>query len=95
MSELKHPFLAAPVVDLSSAKAWVQQLVEHGMDFHLEDDPGDITNGFNDGGLLFTPDEIKVVRERVKQLYQQDWGPRFQCPIGYLLYWIDTAHTRK
>jgi hypothetical protein len=77
-------FVAAPIKDLESAKAWINGLVMHDMDFHLEDDPDEIIR-FSTGEALFTPDEVPVVRKRVAALYAQDWTNDEGCPIGYMM----------
>lgn len=81
--------LRAPIVDLASAKVWLETLVGAGLDFHLEDDPGDIIQ-MGSGEAIFDPADVPLIRERVAALYAQNWPPEYDCPIGYILH-LDEA----
>lgn len=75
-------FLKAPVTDLESAKAYITALVRNGLDYHLDDDPGDLTDAMHE--RVFGAAEVPFVRRRVARLYAMPWPREISCPIGYM-----------
>lgn len=79
--------LFAEVHDRASAEAWIEALNAARMGFHFEDDPATIIWHEGPGGGPWSPsaEEIALLKEQVRRLYEvKDWGA-FECPIGYLL----------
>lgn len=76
--------LRAPIRDLDDAKRWIRDLCAAGLDFHFDDSPETIVSGrtnepiFDEGGA-------EIVRARLLELYDFDWGPVHECPIGFML----------
>jgi hypothetical protein len=74
------PFISKQVHNVASAKSYITDLVAHGCDFHLNDDPKELVP------QLFNSDEALILAARVERLrdYLKD-------PIAYL----NIARARK
>lgn len=85
-----RPAIAAPISDLASAKAWIDGIVNAGLDFHFDDNPDSIVN-LRTGESTFTPAEWPILRQRVASLRSfdsADWAA-FDCPIGYMIHALE------
>jgi hypothetical protein len=70
------------VEDRTTAEAWIEALVEAGMDFHLDDDPADISweNGWTPSDV-----EVALLKYQVAALFAvKTWG-RLEDPHGFSL----------
>lgn len=74
--------LSAPLRSLEDCKEWIEVLIVNEMDFHLEDDPGDVVCG-DTFSELFDAREAELVRQRIAELNSFSWG-YFGCPMGYM-----------
>lgn len=83
----RHELIRRRIVDLPTAKKWIEDLQALDLMFHFEDDPDSIIDGGPNGthGALFDTDEVTEVRRRVVELYSLSWPKEFECPIGYAL----------
>ncbi len=70
--------------NINQAKSYINALVQHGKDFHFDDDPREVID-YGTGERAFTDKEAEAVSKRVGELYQMQWG-EYECPIGYLLH---------
>ena len=74
-----------PIKTLDEAKAFVQQLHDSDLFFHLEDDPASIILHATKKPL-FTHKESALLRRRVAEMYSLNWGSLgLTCPIDYYL----------
>jgi hypothetical protein len=78
--------LKAPITDLASAKAWIEALRAADLSFHFDDSPETVINlrSTEEDARVFHDADCPLIRERVGQLYDHEWGV-FDCPIGFLL----------
>jgi DNA-binding IclR family transcriptional regulator len=83
MTQTLPQALRLPIYDLASGKAWLDALNDAGLMFHLEDDPADMIE-IETNEPTFFEDDLELLRERVGDLYDLDWGD-LDCPIGYCL----------
>lgn len=79
--------LRVPITDRPSGEAWLRAIVGAGIEFHLEDDPGDIIN-LRSGESLFALDDAPWLRDCRDALYDLDWA-EYDCPIGFMLGLIE------
>lgn len=80
--------ISRPIRDIEAGKRYIQYLVDTGQHYHLEDRAGDIVRHCQiSGGLVavFTDAEAESCDARAGELYALEWGPEYECPIGYML----------
>ncbi len=77
------------IIDLATAKRWIEDLAELGLMFHFEDDPSDVVNA--DTGAFVNEQEAGLLRLRVAELYALEWPKGIDCPIGYALDVIEAG----
>jgi hypothetical protein len=75
------------ITDRPSGEAWLRALVGAGLEFHLEDDPGDIIN-IRTGEDVFAREDVAWLRDCRDALYDLEWG-EYDCPIGFMLDLIE------
>ncbi len=82
---IRVAFFGQKIVSLGTAKAWLDELVRRGLDFHFEDSPETVWD-IRTGKRTFADHEVPIIRDRVRELYAIDWAPEgVECPIGYVL----------
>ena len=78
------------ITNIEQAKAWIEKLVDAGMDFHFDDDPHEVIDyGKRDEhgvyARVFNDDEADLICKRLDEMSTLDWG-NYECPIGYVLH---------
>lgn len=88
--EFKVPFAG----DVEKAKRFLRHLQDNDASFHL-DDVRELTDDYVTDGeapcggpnYLFAEDEQDLVRHRVDELWDLDWG-QHECPHGYMIDYL-------
>lgn len=76
MSKMNH---TKPINTPDEAKEYLKTLHDNNLLFHLDDDPEDMISTVS-GEPTFTKEEVPLVRERVKEVFQQ-----LKDPFEYII----------
>lgn len=77
-----NPILRNPIATIDDAKTFIKTLVEEGIDWHYEDCAVDC---LHETTPHITREDAEFLNSQRDRLYDFDWGPEFECPIGYAL----------